>query len=377
MSALQHPVLDEPIAEAVCIIADTDKWSVQVATSQRKAVDGTKLGQEVLVSSQVSSLHASALSETSPTCIHFKSSQPSSGLLLNHIVFHMEPSTSRAERNPEMCSASGPFGQLGPPLIPVGPAQSCRAPCPGAKARGGRSCPRHLPQTRPAQHPTYSTRWGWTPSARRRSFRWPRGCEPGTPASRACSSARCPSRLSAAQCPRSSASGSRRSRCCRRGENPLTTDHLRELEVTHSGRPQYTYLDVACQQLSQRGHLVPQPILPVRVLQLHLLPHALTPQICLLGLLVPQPSDTSIRALGLLLTPVPSVSLHTCVAYPICILQGASCWSNSCRSAQAYANQRPSLPPIGLQLCQIQQGLNSIEKKLLQMLIPAPTPCTR
>ena len=123
---------------------------------------------------------ASALSETSPTCIHFKSSQPSSGLLLNHIVFHMEPSTSRAERNPEMCSASGPFGQLGPPLIPVGPAQSCRAPCPGAKARGGRSCPRHLPQTRPAQHPTYSTRWGWTPSARRRSFRWPRGCEPGS-----------------------------------------------------------------------------------------------------------------------------------------------------------------------------------------------------
>lgn len=52
----QHPVLDEPIAEAVCIIADTDKWSVQVATSQRKAIDSTKLGQDVLVSSQVSSL---------------------------------------------------------------------------------------------------------------------------------------------------------------------------------------------------------------------------------------------------------------------------------------------------------------------------------
>lgn len=61
MSALQHPVLDEPIAEAVCIIADTDKWSVQVATSQRKAVDGMKLGQEVLVSSQVSSLLQSIL----------------------------------------------------------------------------------------------------------------------------------------------------------------------------------------------------------------------------------------------------------------------------------------------------------------------------
>uniref|UniRef100_A0A8C0X105 UDENN FNIP1/2-type domain-containing protein n=1 Tax=Castor canadensis TaxID=51338 RepID=A0A8C0X105_CASCN len=53
---VHHPVLDEPIAEAVCIIADTDKWSVQVATSQRKAIDSTKLGQDVLVSSQVSSL---------------------------------------------------------------------------------------------------------------------------------------------------------------------------------------------------------------------------------------------------------------------------------------------------------------------------------
>ena len=66
------------------------------------------------------------------------------------------------------------------------------------------------------------------------------GSAPGTPASHACSSSQCPSRLSAAQCPRSSASGSPRSRCCRRRENPLTTDHLRELEVTHSGRLQYT-----------------------------------------------------------------------------------------------------------------------------------------
>lgn len=61
MLPLQHPVLDEPIAEAVCIIADTDKWSVQVATSQRKAVDSTKLGQDVLVSSQVSNLLQSIL----------------------------------------------------------------------------------------------------------------------------------------------------------------------------------------------------------------------------------------------------------------------------------------------------------------------------
>ncbi|XP_036981617.2 folliculin-interacting protein 2 isoform X5 [Artibeus jamaicensis] len=59
--AVHHPVLDEPIAEAVCIIADTDKWSVQVATSQRKVMDSTKLGQDVLVSSQVSSLLQSIL----------------------------------------------------------------------------------------------------------------------------------------------------------------------------------------------------------------------------------------------------------------------------------------------------------------------------
>ncbi|XP_073335859.1 folliculin-interacting protein 1 isoform X2 [Pagrus major] len=54
--AVQHPVLDEPIAEAVCIIADTDKWTVQVASSQRRATDVNKLGKEVLVSSLVSSL---------------------------------------------------------------------------------------------------------------------------------------------------------------------------------------------------------------------------------------------------------------------------------------------------------------------------------
>lgn len=54
-------MLDEPIAEAVCIIADTDKWNVQVATSQRKMMDNVKLGKDVLVSSQVSSLLQSIL----------------------------------------------------------------------------------------------------------------------------------------------------------------------------------------------------------------------------------------------------------------------------------------------------------------------------
>ncbi|XP_063751008.1 folliculin-interacting protein 1 isoform X2 [Eleginops maclovinus] len=54
--AVQHPVLDEPIAEAVCIIADTEKWTVQVASSQRRATDVNKLGKEVLVSNLVSNL---------------------------------------------------------------------------------------------------------------------------------------------------------------------------------------------------------------------------------------------------------------------------------------------------------------------------------
>ncbi|CAI9621674.1 unnamed protein product, partial [Staurois parvus] len=51
-----HPVLDEPLAEAVCIVADTDRWSVQVVSSQKTTVDNTKLGTDVLVSSQVCNL---------------------------------------------------------------------------------------------------------------------------------------------------------------------------------------------------------------------------------------------------------------------------------------------------------------------------------
>ena len=52
--------MDEPIAEAVCIIADMDKWTVQVASSQRRMTDN-KLGKEVLVSSLVSNLLHSTL----------------------------------------------------------------------------------------------------------------------------------------------------------------------------------------------------------------------------------------------------------------------------------------------------------------------------
>ncbi|XP_075054268.1 folliculin-interacting protein 2 isoform X2 [Mixophyes fleayi] len=51
-----HPVMDEPLAEAVCIVADTDKWSVQVVSSQKTTVDNLMLGTDVLVSSQVCSL---------------------------------------------------------------------------------------------------------------------------------------------------------------------------------------------------------------------------------------------------------------------------------------------------------------------------------
>ncbi|XP_040188327.1 folliculin-interacting protein 2 isoform X2 [Rana temporaria] len=51
-----HPVLDEPLAEAVCIVADTDRWSVQVVSSQKTTLDNNKLGTDVLVSNQVCSL---------------------------------------------------------------------------------------------------------------------------------------------------------------------------------------------------------------------------------------------------------------------------------------------------------------------------------
>ncbi|XP_060791830.1 folliculin-interacting protein 1 isoform X4 [Neoarius graeffei] len=53
--AVQHPVLDEPVAEAVCIIADIDRWTVQVASSQRPSTEN-KLGKDVLVSNLVSNL---------------------------------------------------------------------------------------------------------------------------------------------------------------------------------------------------------------------------------------------------------------------------------------------------------------------------------
>ncbi|TRY77691.1 hypothetical protein DNTS_004560 [Danionella cerebrum] len=57
--AVQHPVLDEPIAEAVCIMADTEKWTVHVCSSQRRGSE--RLGQEVLVSSLVSGLLQSTM----------------------------------------------------------------------------------------------------------------------------------------------------------------------------------------------------------------------------------------------------------------------------------------------------------------------------
>uniref|UniRef100_A0A671MK94 Folliculin-interacting protein 2-like n=1 Tax=Sinocyclocheilus anshuiensis TaxID=1608454 RepID=A0A671MK94_9TELE len=56
-----HPALDEPVAEALCIVADTDRLSVQVVTSQRRVCEGGRLGRDVMVSNLVHTLITSAL----------------------------------------------------------------------------------------------------------------------------------------------------------------------------------------------------------------------------------------------------------------------------------------------------------------------------
>uniref|UniRef100_A0A672K6B6 Folliculin-interacting protein 2-like n=1 Tax=Sinocyclocheilus grahami TaxID=75366 RepID=A0A672K6B6_SINGR len=56
-----HPALDEPVAEALCIVADTDRLSVQVVTSQRHVCEGGQLGRDVMVSNLVHSLITSVL----------------------------------------------------------------------------------------------------------------------------------------------------------------------------------------------------------------------------------------------------------------------------------------------------------------------------
>ncbi|XP_062864241.1 folliculin-interacting protein 2 isoform X2 [Trichomycterus rosablanca] len=56
-----HPSLDEPIAEAVCIVADTDRLCVQVATSQRRVCEPGRLGRDVMVSNLVHTLVTSVL----------------------------------------------------------------------------------------------------------------------------------------------------------------------------------------------------------------------------------------------------------------------------------------------------------------------------
>lgn len=129
------------------------------------------------------------------------------------------PQVNRSKAKPFSVLVSAPLVILGPVWIPMGPVHSCWALRPGDTARGARSRTAHFPKTHPTQRPTHSTRWGWTLSARRRSFHWTLECAPGTPASPACSSGRCPSRLSAAQCRHFSASGSRHSRCCQKVES--------------------------------------------------------------------------------------------------------------------------------------------------------------
>uniref|UniRef100_A0A8C2C032 Si:ch211-42i9.8 n=1 Tax=Cyprinus carpio TaxID=7962 RepID=A0A8C2C032_CYPCA len=56
-----HPALDEPVAEALCIVADTDRLSVQVVTSQRRVCEGGRLGRDVMVSNLVHTLITSVL----------------------------------------------------------------------------------------------------------------------------------------------------------------------------------------------------------------------------------------------------------------------------------------------------------------------------
>ncbi|KAJ8022606.1 Folliculin-interacting protein 1 [Holothuria leucospilota] len=55
--AAEHSVLDEPTAEAVCIIANTDKWTVDLVSSERYHSNTDKpLGQEVATSHMVQTL---------------------------------------------------------------------------------------------------------------------------------------------------------------------------------------------------------------------------------------------------------------------------------------------------------------------------------
>ncbi|XP_058240715.1 folliculin-interacting protein 2 isoform X2 [Hemibagrus wyckioides] len=56
-----HPSLDEPVAEAVCIVADTDRLCVQVATTQRRVCEPGQIGRDVMVSNLIHTLLTSVL----------------------------------------------------------------------------------------------------------------------------------------------------------------------------------------------------------------------------------------------------------------------------------------------------------------------------
>ncbi|XP_051560184.1 folliculin-interacting protein 2-like isoform X2 [Myxocyprinus asiaticus] len=56
-----HPAMDEPITEALCIVADTDRLSVQVVTSQKRTCEGGRLGRDVMVSNLIHTLITSVL----------------------------------------------------------------------------------------------------------------------------------------------------------------------------------------------------------------------------------------------------------------------------------------------------------------------------
>lgn len=54
--SMQHPALDEPVAEAVCVVADTDHLCVQVVTTQHHVCEPGQIGRDVMVSNLVHTL---------------------------------------------------------------------------------------------------------------------------------------------------------------------------------------------------------------------------------------------------------------------------------------------------------------------------------
>ncbi|XP_066517441.1 folliculin-interacting protein 2 isoform X2 [Hoplias malabaricus] len=56
-----HPAIDEPVTEALCIVADTDRLCVQLVTSQQRVYEPGRLGKDVMVSNLIHTLLTSVL----------------------------------------------------------------------------------------------------------------------------------------------------------------------------------------------------------------------------------------------------------------------------------------------------------------------------